>query len=66
MAASNNKDTDQPTKVNEQLEQQNNSYESDKEFQENNFYDWVNHPTLRACNSLYRIISNSHLNLIGM
>ena len=36
MAASNNKDTDQPTKVNEQLEQQSKSYESDDEFQENN------------------------------
>ena len=36
MAASNNKDTDQPTTVNEQLEQQSKSYESDEEFQENN------------------------------
>ena len=30
------KDTDQPTKVNEQSEQQSKSYESDEEFQENN------------------------------
>ena len=36
VAASNNKDTDQPTKVNEQLEQQSKLYESDEEFQENN------------------------------
>ena len=36
VAASNNSDTDQPTKVNEQLEQQSKSYESDEEFQENN------------------------------
>ena len=36
VAASNNKDTDQPTKVNEQLEQQSKLYKSDEEFQENN------------------------------
>ena len=35
MTASNNKDTDQPTKTNEQLEQQSKSYKSDEEFQEN-------------------------------
>ena len=36
VAASNNKDRDQATKVNEQFQQQSKSYETDEEFQGNN------------------------------